>query len=500
MITAGIAQSEPSASTLTRGRVRTERALRRMAAPYHAGRQEASAAVGWDVAKNDRTRRRFAYISGLYAGADRHMDLSSLAKLREICRAHDRNSALISGILNRAMDNIFGDSFGFVPTTGDQDLDAIAKSYIARRMEPKYCDAAGVSDLVTMSRNSLRGVWNDGDSLAVFRPDGSMLPFEADQIVDPTGSTSPPADKADIVMGVEKDALGRHMRYHVAQRTGSGGTRPVSPANCIFPAWRTRHGQTRGIPYLAAAMSIFERLDGYIDSETFAAELNARHALKITSEAAEDDPDGREDNEDGDTEDTFSKVDKVEMGMIIECLPGEDLGMVESTRPGPQFDSYIRIVARIVGAAVGFPLELALLDFSTTSWASGRLGMDEARRTFRFWQKFADTRITTPWYRRQITRGITTAELPADERLYLHRTHWATWPYIQPVIAATANQIQIANRTKSISECVREQNRDPNTVFAEIAAERKKLAELEISPEMLPQGTPVNNNPEDPEQ
>jgi capsid protein len=162
--------------------------------------------------------------------------------------------------------------------------------------------------------------------------------------------------------------------------------------------------------------------------------------------------------------------------------------MVESMRPGPQFEPYIVVVARIVGAAVGMPLELVLLDFSRTSWASGRLAMDEARRTFRFWQKFSDVHICDPWYKRQITRGIATGELPADDRIYKKRTHWATWPYIQPQQAATANQIQIANRTKSISECIREQNRDPETVFNESADDFNTLRELGIPPQMLPQG------------
>jgi len=499
MIAAGIASIDATAGVLASaptGPSRAAGALARMAARSSAARQNASAGIGHDVSRSDRTRRRFSYISGLYASADRQIAMTNLPKLRELCRAHDRNSALISGILNRALDNIFGDAFGFIPNTGDTDLNAIVKEYIDRRMTAEHCDAAGVDDFVAMARTSVRGVWTDGDSLMVFRPDGSMIPFEADQILTPRDFSKGPGrdrneTKNSIVMGVEKSRLGRHLRYHVSQRPETGKeteTKAVRPENCIFPSFRTRHRQTRGLPYLASAMSIFERLDGFIDSETFAAELNARTALAINKAPSEDDPDGVTANDDPATSDTFSKLQKIESGQIIEGQPGETIGMVESMRPGPQFEPYIVVVARIVGAAVGMPLELVLLDFSRTSWASGRLSMDEARRTFRFWQKFSDVHICDPWYKRQITRGIATGELPADDRIYKKRTHWATWPYIQPQQAATANQIQIANRTKSISECIREQNRDPETVFNESADDFNTLRELGIPPQMLPQG------------
>lgn len=500
MIT-NIAQNGSDASALTadiksRPFDRTTRALTRMAArsPYN---QSSSAGIGMDVAGSDRTRRRFAHIAGLYASADRQMQYTNLGKLRELCRAHDRQSALISGILNRALDNIFGDSFGFIPDTGDDGLNVAAKAYIDRRMEAKYCDAAGVDDFVTMGRTSIRGVWTDGDSLLVFRPDGSMIPFEADQILNPRDK---PTTGSSTILGVETDSLGRHLKYHVSQRPEYGRTaitRAVNPSNCLFPAYRTRHRQRRGLPYLAAAMSIFERLDGFIDNETFAAELNARSAVKITMPPTEDDPDGVEANEDTATNDTFSKVQKMEGGEVFQCLPGEDIGMVESTRPGPMFDTYIITVARIVGAAVGFPLELTLLDFSKTSWSSGRLGMEEARRTFRFWQRFADVHICNPWYRRQITRGVATGELPADDRLYLHRSNWTKWPYIQPQQAAMANQIQMANRTKSISACIREQGEDPDAVFAEIASDNEKLAKLGVPPQTLPTALPPVGDDQD---
>ena len=344
MLGANIAQLGPEVSSIATDREKTARSLGRMAAV----RQSGSAGVGWDVSKHSRTNRRFAHLSGLFAGADRHIQMGNLPKLRELGRAHDRGSGLISGMLNRALDNIFGDAFSFTPNTGDPNLNAVVKTYIKGRMKKEVCDAAGVDNFVAMARTAIRAIWTDGDHLLVFRPDGAMIPFEADQIITPT--KRPTTTGHTVVMGIETDGLGRHYKYHVSQRPTTGiktTTAEVDPSNTLFPSWRTRARQTRGVPYIAAALAIYERLDGFINWETFAAELNARATMKITQQPSEDPPDGQEDNEDPSTNDTFSKVEKMEGGEVFDLAPGEDVGFVESTRPGPEFSPYIITVGRI---------------------------------------------------------------------------------------------------------------------------------------------------------
>ena len=137
-------------------------------------------------------------------------------------------------------------------------------------------------------------------------------------------------------------------------------------------------------------------------------------------------------------------------------------------------------MARIVGAALGFPLELLLLDFSKSSWSSSRTSLQEARRTFRWWQRFAENRICRPWYRWQIGRGIALGELPPDGRLHLMRPKWPGWSYVNPKQEAEANQIQRANATKSISQIIRERGDDPQEVFDELEADYKELARRAI--------------------
>jgi len=425
------------------------------------------------------------------ASADRHLTKHNLGKLRELCRAHDRQSSLFSGILDTALNNILGPSFDFIPTTGDDDLNKVVKQFITRRMEPDLCDAAGITDFAGIARLALRAVWTDGDILLVKRKDGSLLPFEADQVVTPSDKNS-----RRVVLGVELNDVNRPIAYHLKQRHTSGDhgmtratqkSQRVLRQHVIMPAYRKRFNQTRGLPFMAAALGSFDRTNSYLDFESIAAELNAMLGFKIKKEQVEGTTfSGTKDNKDDATSDTFEKLQQMEPGAVFDLAPGEDVGMIGSERPGSNFEPYIVTCCRIIGVGVGFPLELMMLDFSKTNYSSARASLGEARRMFKVWQRFAASLICMPWYRWQIARAIASGKLPANPNIFKARCQWPAWQYIDPLKEAKGNMVAIAARAKSISECVRERGAEPDEVFAEIASEQKKLKALGIEFETDP--------------
>ncbi len=74
--------------------------------PYGTTQHLAGAAIpiGYEVTQSSRTRRGYAVVASMLSAADKH--ISSLGKLRELCRMHDRQSGLFSGMINRGLDNI----------------------------------------------------------------------------------------------------------------------------------------------------------------------------------------------------------------------------------------------------------------------------------------------------------------------------------------------------------------------------------------------------------
>jgi capsid protein len=134
--------------------------------------------------------------------------------------------------------------------------------------------------------------------------------------------------------------------------------------------------------------------------------------------------------------------------------------------------------------AVGFPLELMLMDFSQGNFSSQRMALEEARRSFRRWQQFCHRKLCMPWYRWQIARGVASGELPARDDIFKANVQWPGWPYIEPFKEANANRIAVEGLQKSVSECIRARGLEPLEVFDEIAEERKLFKSLGL--ELVP--------------
>lgn len=447
-------------------------------APGQSGKRAISG-TGYEATETGRLHRQIGLIVGISASPDRHLAGTALGRLRELCRAHDRQSSLISGMLDRAVQNVVGSGFDFIPATGDRGLDDLARDYIGRRMEAPRFDAAQIHNMSSALGVLLRAGWNDGDCLWVRRKEGSVQFFEADQIESPTGGD------AVVVMGVRLDEQNRHLGYFVRSRprgysysmNDSEYTELTSQYAHLI-GYRKRFGQTRGVPYLASALSFASRFHNYLDFESLAAEANAMAAWKITRDAGiEDDmtvaPDGVETNDD--TNSLFTKLQKMEPMMIFDLPPGQDMNMVRPDRPGDTFDPYVVTCCRIIGVAVGLPLELVMLDFSKTNYSSARASLGEARRNFRWWQHWLNDGFCMPWHRWQIARGIALGELPADGRLYWTRCQWPAWEYVDPYKEAMANKIAIETRTKTVSQCIRESGNDPEEVFDEMKNDQDRL-------------------------
>ena len=454
-------------------------------------RRASESGRGFQVTQSSRLRRAVSFVMGLTASADMHLDKMTLSKLREYCRMHDRRSALFSGLLDRAIDNIFGADFDFVPRTKDAALNKKVKKYIHQRMEPQNADAAGELDYVKMCHLGLRAVWNDGDFAGIKRPDGSLMMFEADQIETPSNFSGD-----NVTLGVEKDPRGRPTALHLRQRPAGKDGFTVSASksqsarvlrqNVLWPAFRKRFGQTRGLPVIAAALSSYGRLDNYLEFESLAAEANAMMGLQINKEPGGDidsiqSPAGSEDNEDTSTSSTFEKVQKMEPFQVFDMLPGEEIKMVGATRPGESFSPYTIMMCRIVGVAIGYPLELILLDSSQGNFSNYRGAMLIAQKNFRRWQRFFERDWCMPWYRWQIARGIASGELPANPEIFTVGLQWPGWPYIKPLEDAEADEINVRLLKKSVSQCVREMGFEPEEVFEEIADERNLFDKLGIS-------------------
>lgn len=435
-------------------------------------RQMLALGDGFDVTKLDR-RHRHGSITG--GGADEHMTPASLKQLRELCRSHDRNGSPFAAMLNRAGDHIIGPEFRWHADTSDKALNRDLDAYVAERATPARADVRGMCSLVELCRLWQRAIWTDGDALVQHHGDGGLVSHEADQLVSPL--TADP--KRRIVNGVEIDPkTGRPLAYWISDRGFGGWVNSLEDAarvdvrDCHHVANLRRTSQTRGVPELASPLSLYERLDAYIDNESFAAEVDAMLAFFIQTDPAYADGvtlgPGR--SQQTAIDGTVETLQKVRPGQIVQIPPGGTVSPFKPERPGTIFAPYVNSVLGLIGASVGMPLILVTLDFSRVNYSSARAALLEARRTFRRWQSFVKNRMFLPIYRRWIGQAIREGQFPISADIFDVQLHFPGWEWIDPLKEIQAHHLFVAGGFGSHSEVCEARG----VTFADVCAARAR--------------------------
>ncbi len=433
---------------------------------------------GYEVAKASRQRRLHSHTGGT---ADRHLDAQTLFQLREIARSADRQSPLIHGILERWVDNVVGPTWSVQPLTDDPEWNKAARDYFEQRAG-RGADLRQRMDLRRLVRTWLRSLATDGDILPVFTARG-IATYEADQIQTPYGRDAPPS----LINGVEIDpTTGRDLAYWVLPRTWKpnfasaeleGTARRIPAADALMPAYLVRASQTRGVPVLAASLGMFDHLDSYITNEQVAAQVASSLTWFIKRadpafflDAAGELPDWvkAEVSEDG----TERQLLKIEPGQVATGAMGDDLELLNPARPGVTFEPYVTVTLRMIGAGLGMPLELVLLDFSRTTYSSARASLLQAYRTFMCWQRFVITDMLAPIYERWIGQAMADGDLPLREDAW--RVQWLmpTWAWLDPYKEMLAAKTAVEMGVDTLTDYI---ERESQTLEDYVQKRRKEL-------------------------
>jgi len=418
-----------------------DRAIRSVAPQWAAHRQRARIMLavgdGWDVTRSDRRRRKGAMSGG---SADKHLTARRLGQLRELCRHHDRNGSVFAGMLNRAVDNVLGPQFTWQAATADETLNRDVDAYLAERSQATRADARGTHDLADLMGLALRAMWTDGDYLPIHQRDGGLAVYEGDQLVTPRSGQK--VAGRSIRNGVEVDPkTGRPRAFWVASRSFRGwvdtlrDAQRIDARDAVWLMNAKRISQTRGVPELASPLALYDRLDGYVDNESMAAEVNAMLAFFIEREPPYPTtatlPPGQ--TKQTKTDGTVEVLQQLKTGSIVTVRPGNKVKPFAAERPGSNFQPYVWAVGSMIGAAVGMPLILVFLDFSKVNYSSARAALLEARRAFRRWQKFIEKRALRPVLQRWIGQGIADGTFPAREDIFDLQIHFPGWEWVDPL-------------------------------------------------------------------
>lgn len=477
------------------------------------------------------------------SGGSADMDtLGDVQVLRQQSSDLVRNEALPAGIIASNVTAVVGT--GVVPQSRvnaellgitEEQADAFqraAEAIFCQAADKNHFDAERGQNFWQMQGTVQRGMKERGDIFAVRRylkRAGKKLGLavqlvESDRVATPTRAEYL---ARDIRAGCERDENGAPVAWHIAQvHPGERFlSQPIADAKkwtrieafdrngdpLILPVIpKLRPGQTRGVPYLAPVIELLKQLTRYTEAEVAAAVVSGMLAVMVKSPAPVS-PLGQATSAPGVVAGTKTtaanqKVTRLQSGMIVDLAPGEDIEVVNSTRPNTAFDPFVTAVLRQVGAALEIPFEVLVNHFQS-SYSAARAAL------MTFWKfvlkerDFLVASFCQPVWEWAITEAVAEGWLVApgffDDPMI--RAAWlgCDWigpgmPAIDPLKEAAAAEAWNALGIWSLQDISAQQGKDFDRTHRQLVREKRMRTEAGLGALPEPDGQAAAPNNQQP--
>jgi lambda family phage portal protein len=416
---------------------------------------------------------------------------SDLDKLRQRSRDLAKNNAYVKNFLRAVRRNLIGPD-GPVMQARVTDPNGAPDSLANRAIEtawleqcrPGNFEVSGKHGFVSALGVMALALARDGEVLyRVVKGNGygrfgfQLQLLDAARLATILNRERTPGATA-IHMGVEVDDYGKPLAYHL--HTGSAAHGLLTGSTERIPAAELRHHylaedaeQTRGYPWIHAAIKELHNLRGYREAAIIAARVGAS---KMGFFAAKDgDPSALASGEDNG--EFTTNVAPGEFGVLPA---GYELQSFDPTYPHDQFDAFNKAVLRGISAGFGVAYHTMTGDLEGVNFSSIRAGVLDERDEWMFLQGIVRDLILTPLYeewlewallRGQIVQAGGSALPPA--KLFKFRAHlWQMkrWAWVDPLKDIRAGIEAIEARLASPQQIAAQAGRDIEDVLDDIKA------------------------------
>jgi lambda family phage portal protein len=453
----------------------------------------------------DRREMEFAAMAGGYDGASStsaifenflsaltDADSSVLYKrstLVERSRDNVRNSPVATGLIKRICDHAIGPNgltlqplidqktLGMTPEQAD-DWQEKTESEWRRFSESIECDYARTQNFPQKTYLTLQSMLEGGDCFTLFTNlkrkgsdfDLKLQSIEGERVNNKDGKPN----SEQLYDGVKKDKNGvaeayQISKYHPGNQLAYTNTwterkifgEKTGRRNILQHYNQLRFGQTRGIPVLGPVTGKLLQIQRLSDAELLAAVVNSFYTIVIKGKPA-------------DTKQTMARPpqaetptddDKLELGSGSTVRINEDVEFdsFDPKRPNHLFEPFFKAMVAEIGAAVGVPKSLILMEFDK-SYSASRGEVLLAWVYFLSKRNDMITGLCQPTYEafldEQISKGNIIAPGyfidPRIKRAYAGSAY-SQWtgpvrPAIDEMKEAQANQIYHDMETQSLTE------------------------------------------------
>lgn len=324
-----------------------------------------------------QTSQKRSYLPGAVRSA--RFDILKLTRWELVRKARyfEKNDAIVNRMADLFEQYTVGpQGLRFFPTTSDSDWNKSALEWW--QQWERFCDINTRMSFGTFQSVAARTLFIDGEVFIVLTRGESGRPrlqmVEGHRVATPPGmrdstlyiDTNPNANQQpQCVDGVEIDANGRPVAYHIAEDNGSYNTnfRRV-PADYVVHIFEpSRANQYRGIPYIYPVLNDLHDLMDLQTLEMQAAKQAAEVSYFIKTQTGElNDEDvirGVTTSQvDGKTRDDFYRETIGASARVLKA--GDEVERFASDRPSVTTQQYWDYVTSRACAGVGIPKEIVL--------------------------------------------------------------------------------------------------------------------------------------------
>ena len=337
-------------------------------------------------------------------------------------------------------------------------------------------DADEATDFYGVQAAAVRSMVVAGEAFILMLNTASGLKL---RLIDPeqvdAAYSAPLTDGAQVIQGIEVDAEGKRLAYHVfserpGHMTGFTRERKRIPADDVCHLYRPLWpGMLRGISFFSPVLLRMNDHDSSRDAQQVRQKAGAMLAGFIKSNEAGGSP--FEGEQSGNT-----LVGGLEPGTLKYLAPGEEI--VFSTPPAIGMDAiaFMRLTEREIAVGLGVPSYLLNGDLSDVNYSSIRAGLVSFRERVEALQHSV---LVYQFLRRVYQRWATMEVLSGKVETTVEAALPAVWvtprqAWVDPLKDAEAEILLVNNGMKSRREVVASRGIDIEALDAEIAADKSR--------------------------
>jgi lambda family phage portal protein len=344
-------------------------------------------------------------------------------------------------------------------------------------------DADGLGDFYALQALVARRMVIDGEAVALMSVDQGGLRI---RLLDPeqldASLTRELGGGARVISGVEFDAAGRRIAYHLFKERPGLGTalQPIRvPAEDVLHVFRVEApGQVRGISWFSSALLRLRVYDEAVDAQLERQKIGAMLVGMII------DPEGTAGFASAEQPSIAGLLEGgLEPGTLKILSAGQDIRFSDPPQIASEAIDFLRVTAREIASGLGVPYEAMTGDLSSVNYSSIRAGLVEFRRKAEAIQHGTLAfQLLRPTFRRWITVESLAGRLaaPGSDLEPLMAVRWITpkQAWVDPLKDSQAEATAIAAGLMSRREAIASRGYDIEQVDAEIAADAARAKDL----------------------